>query len=130
MIERGDIERVYAGLAVERARFQLTVEVQARGPPRDRGAWRPRPAWRYAAVPGCRSCPRHRDVHSSHDCPQALLVPSVAFLDDQARWNLVLFLEKLPPDPSRFISVTRAGFFRDPGLSLAFAEADGKTCCF
>jgi hypothetical protein len=35
-------------------------------------------------------------------------VPSVAFLDDPARWNLVLFLDKLP-DISSFIS---ASFYR------------------
>jgi RES domain-containing protein len=35
---------------------------------------------------------------------QAILVPSVAFLDDLTRGNVVVFLEKLPPDPSTFIS--------------------------
>jgi RES domain-containing protein len=30
---------------------------------------------------------------------QAILVPSVAFLDDLTRWNCVLFLEKCPADP-------------------------------
>ena len=40
------------------------------------------------------------------------------------RCNPVLFLETLPPDPSRFIRVTRAGFVRI--LSLALAQADGK----
>lgn len=30
---------------------------------------------------------------------KAILVPSVAFLDDLTRWNLVVFLEKLPADP-------------------------------
>jgi len=34
---------------------------------------------------------------------QGLLVPCMAMLDDLARWNLVLFLEKLPPDPALFI---------------------------
>jgi RES domain-containing protein len=43
---------------------------------------------------------------------EALLVPSVAFLDDPARWNIVLFLEKLPPDLSMFIKATPAGTFR------------------
>jgi RES domain-containing protein len=47
---------------------------------------------------------------------QALLVPSVAFLDQPDRWVLVLFLEKLPADPSRFIPsvVTDATFRLDP----------------
>jgi hypothetical protein len=35
----------------------------------------------------------------------------VAFLDDPARWNLVLFLEKLPRDLREFITVTPAGTF-------------------
>jgi RES domain-containing protein len=43
---------------------------------------------------------------------EALLVPSVAFLDDPARWNLVLFLEKLPGDLHQLITVTPAGTFR------------------
>ena len=36
---------------------------------------------------------------------QAMLVPSVAFLDQpESRWSLVLFLEKLPVDPTRFLT--------------------------
>jgi len=35
---------------------------------------------------------------------QALLVPSVAMLDKSLRWNLVLFLDKLPADPRQFIT--------------------------
>jgi RES domain-containing protein len=44
---------------------------------------------------------------------QAIQVPSMAFLDSpEQRWNLVLFLEKLLPDPSHFIpSVTPWGGF-------------------
>jgi hypothetical protein len=41
---------------------------------------------------------------------QALLVPSMGFLDQLTRWNLVLFLEKLPPDPRAFLTeVERVG---------------------
>jgi RES domain-containing protein len=41
---------------------------------------------------------------------QALLVPSMGFLDDLDRWCLVVFLEKFPSDPRSFISsVTRSG---------------------
>ncbi len=44
---------------------------------------------------------------------QALLVPSVAMLDKLDRWNMVLFLEKLPVDPTRFITDVQAeGPFR------------------
>ena len=43
---------------------------------------------------------------------QAMLVPSVAFLDDLDRWCLVLFLEKLPADSAAFLpSVRPDGFF-------------------
>jgi RES domain-containing protein len=44
---------------------------------------------------------------------QALLVPSLGFLDDLERWCLVAFLEKLPLDPRSFISsVTPCGPLR------------------
>ena len=35
---------------------------------------------------------------------QAMLVPSMAFLDDLSRWSLVVFLEKLPADPRAWLS--------------------------
>ena len=35
---------------------------------------------------------------------QALLVPSVTMLDKLDRWNLVLFLDKLPADPRQFVT--------------------------
>lgn len=42
---------------------------------------------------------------------QAIVVPSVAFLDDLEQWCLVLFLEKLQP-PGKFLpSVEADGFF-------------------
>ena len=43
---------------------------------------------------------------------EGMLVPSMAFLDDPARWNLVLFLEKLPRDLATFIAVSLDGAFR------------------
>lgn len=43
---------------------------------------------------------------------EALLVPSMAFLDDPTRWNLVLFLEKLPRDLTTFITAAYDGAFR------------------
>ena len=44
---------------------------------------------------------------------QALLVPSMGFLDDLERWCLVAFLEKFPPDPKSFVSVvTPRGLLR------------------
>lgn len=41
-------------------------------------------------------------------------MPSVAFLDDASRWNLVLFLEKLPQDLQRFMT---ASFYRTIWIS-------------
>ncbi len=44
---------------------------------------------------------------------QAMLVPSVSMFDRPDRWNLVLFLDKLPDDPSLFIRDVRVeGPFR------------------
>jgi RES domain-containing protein len=39
---------------------------------------------------------------------EALLVPSIAFLDDLKKWCLVLFLEKLPEDPRKFLQSAKA----------------------
>jgi hypothetical protein len=36
----------------------------------------------------------------------AILVPSIAFLDDLTRWNLVVFLDTLPVDTSTWITRT------------------------
>ena len=38
---------------------------------------------------------------------QGLVVPSVAYLDDPARFNVVCFLEHLPADPRRFLTRVR-----------------------
>lgn len=41
---------------------------------------------------------------------QAMLVPSIAFLDDLTRWNLVVFLDKMPePTASWITKVERVG---------------------
>jgi RES domain-containing protein len=43
---------------------------------------------------------------------QAVLVPSVAFLDDLEQWCLVLFLEKLPSEGRQFLpDVVEDGYF-------------------
>lgn len=39
---------------------------------------------------------------------QSILVPSMAFLEDLSRWVLVVFLEKLPADPSTFLTNVEA----------------------
>ena len=38
---------------------------------------------------------------------QAILVPSMAFLDHRDRWIAALFLEKLPADPRQFLTTVR-----------------------
>ncbi len=38
--------------------------------------------------------------------PNAILVPSIAFLDDLTRWNLVVFIDTLPTDASSWITRT------------------------
>jgi RES domain-containing protein len=41
---------------------------------------------------------------------QAMIVPSIAFLDDLSRWNLVIFLDKMPEDRNAWITrVERVG---------------------
>jgi RES domain-containing protein len=34
---------------------------------------------------------------------RGMVVPSIAFLDDLTRWNLVIFLDKLPAEPTEWI---------------------------
>ncbi len=44
---------------------------------------------------------------------QAIIVPSIAFLDNLEQWCLVLFLEKLPPDTRTFLPTVEVdGFFQ------------------
>jgi RES domain-containing protein len=37
---------------------------------------------------------------------QAMIVPSIAFLDDPTRWNLVIFLDKVPAEKDAWITRT------------------------
>ena len=44
---------------------------------------------------------------------QAIVVPSMAFLDHPERWIMAVFLEKLSPEPERFVTRVHAeGSFR------------------
>jgi RES domain-containing protein len=43
---------------------------------------------------------------------QALLVPSLAFLDDPTRWNLVVYIDRLPHVDRSIRRPRRAGTFR------------------
>lgn len=98
--------------AVERALFRLEVAVDALLDLRDPGLHR---ALSLDNVPYCfldKAIARAVAQYLRRTTPtHALLVPSMAFLDAADRWVLVLFLEKLPPDPQRFITATPAGRF-------------------
>jgi RES domain-containing protein len=102
-----------APVAVERALYQLSVEVQAlldlREPPVRAALGLYGGARRFLDAEVARATATFIRHTTSAG---ALLVPSVAFLDEPARWNLVLFLEKLPPDLRTFITATPAGTFR------------------
>ena len=51
---------------------------------------------------------------------QALLVPSMAFLDEHERWVLVLFLEKLPADPRAFLVAEADRVFRPDSPNVPY----------
>jgi RES domain-containing protein len=101
-----------ARLVQERAVYRLEVRVRALLDLRDpqvRGALGLQGgARRFLDVAVARATANYVRRTTAAD---ALLVPSVAFLDDPARWNLVLFLEKFPPDLSTFITATYDGTF-------------------
>jgi hypothetical protein len=57
-----------------------------------------------------------------HDSPaQALLVPSVAFVDQPERWNLVIFREKVEPYPGAALTLARAVSVIRPADILGFS---------
>jgi RES domain-containing protein len=103
-------------LAVARAVYRLTLEV-------DRLLDLRKPeVWALLSLAGAPTCFTSTGVAraTAHfirgtTAAQALLVPSIGFLDQLDRWCLVLFLEKLP-DPASFIaSVTHCGHLRRAG---------------
>jgi RES domain-containing protein len=100
-------ERRAPGLAartVTRTVYRLDVQIDRLIDLRQAAVWA---TLSLANAPACfmdRTIARATAQFVRHTTPaQALLVPSVAFLDDLARWVLVLFLEKLPADPRQFI---------------------------
>jgi RES domain-containing protein len=105
-------DAVLGPLATERAVYELNIRVQAlldiRRPPVREALGLHGGARRFldAEVARATAAFIRRTTHV-----QALLVPSVAFLDDAERWNLVLFLQKLPADLSDFITATPVGTF-------------------
>lgn len=117
--ERGrhfDVDRAPAlqALTVQRSIYRLELSLDAVLDPRDEVVCH---ALSLDDAPACfldRELARAtaHSVRRTTDA-QALLVPSMGFLDDRARWRLAMFLEKLPPDPKGFIaSVTPYGELR------------------
>jgi len=100
--------------AVERAVYRLEVVVGAVIDVRDPAVQR---ALSLKKAPSCfldRAVARSTAQFPRRTtAAEALIVPSMAFLDAPERWALVLFLEKLPADPRRFVhAVDAAGTFQ------------------
>ncbi len=100
-------------LVTERALYRLTVRVQAVLDLRDAGVRRAiglqGEAARFLDIAYARAT---ATFVRRTTAAAGLLVPSMAFLDDPSRWNLVLFLDKLPADLSAFFTATYDGVFR------------------
>ena len=113
---RDDVGMAGAPLVHERAVYQIEVRLEAVLDVRDA---------RVRSAIGLHGGPRRfldravarATAHFLRTTTPAhgLLVPSVAFLDDPARWNLVVFLEKLPADPASYM---RATFYRTVHIGL------------
>lgn len=98
----------------ERAVFRLNVVVGAALDVRDPAVQR---ALSLEYAPSCfldRAVARSTaQLPRRTTAAEALIVPSMAFLDAPERWALVLFLEKLPADPRHFVhAVDAAGTFQ------------------
>jgi RES domain-containing protein len=66
--------------------------------------------WRELSLPNAPDCFKEKAIARATanfirntTIAQAIMVPSVAFLDDLEQWCLVLFLEKLPSNPHEFL---------------------------
>lgn len=90
--------------AVTRTAYRLEVTVNRVLDLRDPGAWSD---LHLTNAPACflqieiARATAHFIRHTTD--AQGIFVPSVAMLDKLDRWNLVLFVEKLPADPAQFI---------------------------
>jgi len=102
---------------VERTVYRLTVALDAVLDLRDAAVWG------ALSLPNPPHCFLDREIARATarfvratTAAQGLWVPSVAFLDDLTRGNLVVFLEKLPANPTHFIlHVDVVGTFRWSG---------------
>jgi hypothetical protein len=90
---------------VARRIYRMHVDLELSLDLRDRTLW---DALSLTNAPECfldRTVARAVAGFARHATPaQAMIVPSMAFLDQPDRWNVVLFLEKLPADPSSYLS--------------------------
>lgn len=105
-----------AHVPVRRTVWRLTLAIPNVLDLRDREVWK---ALSLSDAPRCFLDPRISQTIGEYlrriTTAQAILVPSVAMLDQLDRWNLVLFLEKLPADPRQFIStIQRSGHLQAP----------------
>jgi RES domain-containing protein len=98
---------------VERTAYRLSLEVGRVLDLRSPDVWR---LLSLADAPGCftnRSIARAAATFVRRTtAAQALLVPSIVFLDQLDRWCLVLFLEKLPAQSEFITAVTPVGPLR------------------
>ncbi|PIG93415.1 RES domain-containing protein [Gloeocapsopsis sp. IPPAS B-1203] len=76
--------------------------------------------WTALSLENAPDCFKHKTIARSTanfirntTSTQAIVVPSIAFLDNLEQWCLVLFLEKLLPETRKFLpSVAADGFFQ------------------
>lgn len=64
----------------------------------------PRPDWFADRSSARRIAPVARRTATA----QAIIVPSIAFIDDHSRWNLVVFLDKVSENTSEWIVSTES----------------------
>jgi len=57
---------------------------------------------------------KEADFIRLHSDAQAIFVPVIGFLDHIDKWNLVIFLEKLGSDPTKFFKAKSLGFLQAP----------------
>lgn len=104
-------------LTYQRKVYRLKVDLVATIDLRDRAVCK---ALSLTKAPACfsdKKIARSTATFLRNTTPvQAILVPSIAFLDDLDKWCLVIFLEKLGSNPEAIFKNIRAdGFFRISG---------------
>ncbi len=108
-----DVPHVGAGAVQERALYAITLTLDGVLDLRERAVT---DGLGLTDAPGCfldRAVARATAGFIRHTTrSQGLLVPSVAFLDDLDRWNLVVFLEKLGAPLDSVATARRIGAFR------------------